>query len=176
MPASYNNIDARGSDSMPTGSDSESEPRHPDLATITRKPTLRSLPSAALRPGRRRTRCGAGRLAWCKLYGRAHERGSDSSRRARIPNPSPVSLASRQSRGSRRCARCNFYACRAILLASTCEVGGPINTLRREANVDARCWQAALFGRHGLRRPGSQPWHCPRGARLAHRSHEPRWC
>ena len=41
------------------------QPRDPDLATITRRPTLRSPPWAVLRLLRRRTRSGAGGVARC---------------------------------------------------------------------------------------------------------------
>ena len=64
------------------------QPRDPDLATITRRPTLRSALWATLRQKRRRTRCRVGGVARCMLCSRAREQGSGSRRPARIPNPS----------------------------------------------------------------------------------------
>eukprot|EP00964_Phaeocystis_antarctica_P055296 scaffold32515_cov65-Phaeocystis_antarctica.AAC.3 len=70
------------------------QPRHPDLATITRRPTLRPQPWAALRRKRRRMRSEAGGVARCMLCGRACEQGSGltpagSDSEPEPPAPSP---------------------------------------------------------------------------------------
>ena len=74
------------------------QPSDPDLATITRRPTLRQAPWSTLRQKRKRTYCREGGVAWCVLCGRARGQGSGltpagSDSEPEPPAPSPYPLA-----------------------------------------------------------------------------------